>query len=309
MKYDSWYRAIVEDVRDPETRYRCRVRVIGIHSQAAPVDCLPWAEVATMFVGPGSGDFTFLEKGDRVWVAFEQGNVDMPLIVGGWVSKRRGVNDIPPDLTTDYLVNRRKRVIMDRVGNVVELSSVDDELWIKLRSGKSELVLTKKDDSVTIRTPGVVKVDAGQAVVNAGQAYLEAGDTTIAANKKTSGVGTGTLHLVSNMDINLYVRDIAQGGNPAGEINIGQYTDDGSIASAGVPAPHQSPVVNVFSAIVNVGQYDSGLKLPTLEVNIAAATEVNIDSAGLINIQGDTSVLIKSLAQVNIDAPLINIGI
>lgn len=297
------FRGVVEATDDPERRLRCRVRVAGVHYEATSVAHLPWAELVLPFSAPGAGDFHHFERGDRVWVEFERGNVEHPVIVGGWVAKRRGIDDLPADKVSDHERGLRRWTRLDRAGNMIELSENGDELHVKLKSGRGVIRISQIDDSIEIETPSVVRVQAGQATIQAGQAFVECGDIVASANGKTGSTPTGMLTLMSNMDVNILVRDAAHGGNPAGEINVGQTLSDGGITDAN-GTPQQSPRVNIQAAQVNIG----GGTLPTTNVTIEAANQVVVEAAvkatvnaGVVDIIADTV--------VNIDAPQINVGL
>ena len=94
-----FYRAVIEDNDDSKeaggTLGRCRVRILGIHPQNAkrsgknkgvPTDELPWAElmVTTSFGGgmSGFGISSVPLKGTWVWVFFDGGDWNKPIIIG-----------------------------------------------------------------------------------------------------------------------------------------------------------------------------------------------------------------------------------
>jgi uncharacterized protein involved in type VI secretion and phage assembly len=90
-----FYRAVVEDRDDPEKLNRVRVRVVGVHPENAvnegngkgvPVNHLPWAEIAspTLHGGQnaGIGISTVPVKGTWVWVFFDAGDWNRPIVIG-----------------------------------------------------------------------------------------------------------------------------------------------------------------------------------------------------------------------------------
>jgi len=68
--------AKVTDNKDPSGRVRVRV---SFH-QFSENNQGPWARVATLAAGAGSGTVFLPEVGDDVLVAFEQGDIDRPII-------------------------------------------------------------------------------------------------------------------------------------------------------------------------------------------------------------------------------------
>jgi phage gp45-like len=273
-------------VSDPEKRFRVRVRIAAVHQQGTPKTALRWAEVASAFSAPGASDLPHYEVGDRVFVMFEGGEQDYPVVIGSWVAARGGLNDVPYDITQDYEVSRRRWTRVDRRGNMMEISEVPTDLHVKLKSGKASVIITQRDDSIVLKTTGAVSVIGGRVNVSADQAVLDANQVTLAAvDNSVPGSPAGVMHITANKDINIYVKDAAQGGSPTGDINVGQYVDSGQITAGGIPAPHQSPTVNVFARDVNIGQYVDGFLLPTLNVAIAAQAEVSIKSAALVSVE------------------------
>jgi phage baseplate assembly protein gpV len=291
------YRGIVEDVEDPQKRFRVRVRVATLHLHTTPVVCLPWAEVSAAFAAPGAVDLPHYERGDRVFVLFEGGDSNNPVVVGSWIAARGGLSDIPTDITQDYSNTRRKWSRVDRVGNMVEMSEVPSELHVRLKSGKATITITQKDDSIILKTTGAVTISGEQVSVSSAHAYLSAKDITLSAVDASNPLlPKGTLNLFSNRDLNIYVNEVAQGGATDAQINIGQYVDKGQLTSGGIPAPHQSPKVNIFSALVNIGQYDSLTLYPTTTVVLAASANVHLKSSALVSIAAPAVSITGSLA-------------
>lgn len=84
-------RAVVEDNYDPEGRNRLRVRIPSLHGHpqvhgehCLANDQLPWAEMCSLSAGPGRGTSIIPNKGDRVWVAFEDGKRTKPVVMGSF---------------------------------------------------------------------------------------------------------------------------------------------------------------------------------------------------------------------------------
>lgn len=74
MKYFGKYRGLVISPNDPEERSRLLVKVPSMGGME-----LGWAEG----VFPLPANFTALpERGDAIWVEFEQGDIQRPLWVG-----------------------------------------------------------------------------------------------------------------------------------------------------------------------------------------------------------------------------------
>ena len=84
-------RAVVEDNYDPAGLNRLRVRIPALHGHpqvhgehCLANDQLPWAEMCSLSAGPGRGTSILPNKGDRVWVAFEDGKRTKPVVMGSF---------------------------------------------------------------------------------------------------------------------------------------------------------------------------------------------------------------------------------
>ncbi len=90
--------ARVEDIDDPKRMGRVRVRVFAFHNDkdATPTIVLPWAEVTSIGGGSydsGSGGQPY-PVGSNVWVMFEMGKSDFPIVMGGRRGQKRIADEI-----------------------------------------------------------------------------------------------------------------------------------------------------------------------------------------------------------------------
>lgn len=77
--YFGKYRAIVVDTADPEKRGRVRVlcpKILGDYMSN-------WCEPCIPFAYEKGGDFYVPKLNDFVWIEFEEGNQNKPIVVGG----------------------------------------------------------------------------------------------------------------------------------------------------------------------------------------------------------------------------------
>lgn len=83
-----FYRAVIEDNKDPQKLGRVRVRIMGVHPDdkvKVPYDTLPWAEVmvSNMFgLNAGVGISAIPLPGTWCWVFLEGGDYNKPVVVG-----------------------------------------------------------------------------------------------------------------------------------------------------------------------------------------------------------------------------------
>lgn len=90
-----------------------------------------WARVATLMAGAQMGTYFLPEVDDEVLVAFEQGNVDHPFVLGSlWNGQEK-----PPEQNSDGKNNLRK--LKSRSGHEITLNDEDgkEQLVIKSKGG------------------------------------------------------------------------------------------------------------------------------------------------------------------------------
>jgi hypothetical protein len=121
------FRGIVVENRDPQVLGRCKVRVYAIHGPEAaiPDRQLPWARPKTDIAGADSGSFDVPEKGARVWVFFEQGDLNYPIYSGGWLVNPSGADPTPPD--PNVIAAQRAALAQMKAGNDVTDAAGDIE--------------------------------------------------------------------------------------------------------------------------------------------------------------------------------------
>lgn len=175
------YSASVLDNRDPENLARVLVRVPGLKDASHDL----WARLGTMMAGPECGTLFIPEVGDEVLVAFVQGDLRAPCVIGALWSKAT-----PPPAAGDPPAS----VMRIRSRNGIELRMVDDQstrsVTLETPGGQR---ITLQDDPGTVRvedahgnsvtmSPSGVKVLASAKVeVSAGMVEVSAGLLTVHA--------------------------------------------------------------------------------------------------------------------------------
>lgn len=195
-------RAVIAAVDDPEERGRYRVRVHSVHDDAIPVENLPWAELLC-HGGNDWGMIPHYEVDDLVFVIFEGGDREHPVIMGGWLTAPGGVSTLPSEQTGAYSTDRRRWVWKDREGNLVEVSEKVGEKHVKLKSGEAEVIVSQEDNSfvVTVSGPATINV-GGDALVKStgGKVTIDAsGDVDVKAGSKIKLGGTPLGDIVTTL--------------------------------------------------------------------------------------------------------------
>ncbi len=169
--------AVVTNTQDPEKLGRVKVRFPWL----SDADESHWARVAAPMAGQGRGVYFPPEVDDEVLVAFEQGDVRFPYVLGGlWNGK-----DAPPDPNEGGENN--VRVIKSRSGHLIRLTDQDGKEKIEIvdKTGKNSIVFdaaantvtVASDKDITLSAPnGAIKLDAKSVEIkSSAEAKLESG--------------------------------------------------------------------------------------------------------------------------------------
>lgn len=264
------YRGVVEVTSDPQQRKRMRVRVANIHPQEVEADHLPWAEIGASFGGGGFGDLPAFEVGDGVWVMFEGGDRRFPVVMGGILNFDGGIPPLPAEQTGDYNRTQQRWTRIDRKGSKLEISPLDEELWIKMETADgSKVQVSSKDGTILLQAEGRVQVSAPAVQIVAAES-ITATTQTLTADVED----TATLRCRGTTNI-----------RAADEVNIGEYQPE---ATGPIPpTPETSLVVNIKAAQT---------------VKIESAGNVDVDSAGAMTIDSASTLYVKSVNDMTLES-------
>jgi uncharacterized protein involved in type VI secretion and phage assembly len=169
--------AVVTNNQDPDGVGRVKVRFPWL----SDTDESQWARIAAPMAGKDRGAYFLPEVDDEVLVAFEQGDIHYPYVLGGlWNSV-----DTPPAANDDGKNN--VRVIKSRSGHIVKLNDEDGKETIEVvdKSQKNSIVIDTASNTITITSDkditlkaanGTITLDAQKvAVKSSADAKVEAG--------------------------------------------------------------------------------------------------------------------------------------
>ena len=141
---------IVSDNDDPEGLGRVKLRF----PWRTVEDESRWARIAVPMAGPDSGTYFLPEEGDEVLVAFEDGDIHYPYVVGAlWNGQ-----DEPPADNADG--NNDVRTIRSRSGHEIRMNDSDTEGRVEITTnGGHSIVLDDEAGSETIT------IDDGQNTI------------------------------------------------------------------------------------------------------------------------------------------------
>ena len=204
---------LVTNNNDPEGRGRVKVSFPHLHDQVESF----WARVASPMSGNGWGLQFIPEVGDEVLVAFLEGDIQTPIIIG---SLHNG-KDKPPleaddgqnnlriirtrsghEIVFDDTQDKSKLTIRSSSGHFIELDDEkgQEKITIQDQSGSEKIVLDGDQNTITIesskdlavRTDTTVKIDAKDLDLST------TGNVTIKASGKVEIEGSGGLDLRSS---------------------------------------------------------------------------------------------------------------
>jgi uncharacterized protein involved in type VI secretion and phage assembly len=144
---------IVTNNQDPDGLGRVRLRFpwLSAHDESG------WARIASLMAGADRGAYFLPEVDDEVLVAFEQGDVRFPYVLGAlWNG-----NDKPPGNNVDG--NNNQRLFKSRSGHLLRLDDTEGEARIEIigSSGKCHITLDANANTITLDADRDVVIRAG----------------------------------------------------------------------------------------------------------------------------------------------------
>ena len=267
-QYGGLYRGVVENASDPEQRKRYRVRVANIHPPEVESDHLPWAELGGVFGGSLFGDIPAFMVDDTVWVMFEGGDRRFPVVMGGVLNFDGGLPPLPAEQTSEYDRTSMRWTRLDRVGNKLEMSPLEDELWILLSTPDgSQVRLSAKDGTIVLQAEGRVSIIAPAVQIVDAETVVATTKSLVADVQDTT-----TLRCLGVTNI-----------RAADEINIGKYAVPGS-----------TPPQDETTLTINIEAADT--------IKIESGGLIDIDGAGEIQIDGQSKITVKSASDFKIES-------
>jgi uncharacterized protein involved in type VI secretion and phage assembly len=153
------YRGVVTDNADPERRGRVKARVQDVTGD----DSTGWAEPCLPFTGAGVGFYGVPKVGAAVWIEFEQGNPEKPIVCGG---RPASLTEVVTQLLP---FPDQKVLLLTAGGQSILLDDTPGIGGIVLEtSGGQKLKLTATGIEIDNGMGGTIKLTGPQVSVNNG---------------------------------------------------------------------------------------------------------------------------------------------
>jgi uncharacterized protein involved in type VI secretion and phage assembly len=138
------------------------------------LDLSPWARIATPMSGIASGVSMLPQIGDEVLVAFEQGDVNVPYVIG---SLWNGFAPPPPNIPVPDSPVRTSYMIRTLTGN--QLLMVEAPPMIQLMSLTAAQSITMTNAGTTVLSATTVEIVVGGATITVSPAGIQIAGATL----------------------------------------------------------------------------------------------------------------------------------
>lgn len=175
---------IVTNNEDPENMGRVKVRFPWLSDENES----GWARISTLMAGSERGVFFLPELDDEVLVAFEQGDIRYPYVIGSlWNGK-----DPPPEKNEGGKNN--VRLIKSRSGHIMRFNDEEGKEKIEIidKSGNNKIVIDTSNNTLSIATDNDIMLTAsnGRILLDAQNIEIRSTqDITIEASKTATIIG------------------------------------------------------------------------------------------------------------------------
>lgn len=279
-EFNGIYRGLVIDNVDPQNKVRVKVRIRGLHDDDVGAEELPWAPVCAFPMGNLHGPIFIPNINQLVYIMFEQGHPEFPVVMGG----------VFTDLDT-----RNESMEINVAGDdvrVIEGQKVDvarDNVNIITSNSSKSIGGDNRYDSLTetVNVQDLSKKTYGrkETTVSGGVQY------TIGATSETIIQGDEISNILGQCDKTVAGDDIK---DVIGQTKCSSYNVSGTplVDNAELREAINGFAEYIAKNILNIR--GSSLKLDPVGLQTQLYSLINI--------------VIKSVASVTIDSPLIKLG-
>lgn len=182
--------AVVTNNEDPDAQGRIKVKYPWRNIE----DESFWARCTTPMAGGDRGVYFLPEVGDEVLVAFENGDIDYPVIIGSLWSGRMK----PPETNSDGKNNRR--LLKSRSGHLLIFDDTDGSERIEVidKSGNNKVTIDTSGRTITIESDGDIELKAPK-----GKISLDAAEISLKSQTATKIEAGAKMDVTTNAVLTL----------------------------------------------------------------------------------------------------------
>lgn len=198
---------VVTNNKDDEGMGRVKVTFAWL----AENDESNWARIATMMAGDDRGSYFLPEVGDEVLVAFEQGDVNFPYIIGSLWNGKDKVHETNSDGKNNLRVIKSRcghKVIFDDTEGKEKITIIDktEKRKVVIDTEKKNIDIINQDGAINIFAGGDINIETKKNLnIKTGKDMKsEIGkniDTTVSSNTQIKTSGSTTIKTNSSMSI------------------------------------------------------------------------------------------------------------
>jgi uncharacterized protein involved in type VI secretion and phage assembly len=164
--------AIVTQNNDPEVLGRVKIKYPWMGKKAVEA----WARLTTLMGGKDRGTVFYPEVDDEVLVAFEQGNINYPYIIGAlWNGK-----DKSPEKNSDGKNNIK--MIKTRSGHTIKIDDTEGKEKIEIidNSKENKICIDSSKKKISIECGGDIELSAskGKVIIKAQEFEIKSSSST-----------------------------------------------------------------------------------------------------------------------------------
>jgi uncharacterized protein involved in type VI secretion and phage assembly len=190
--------AKVTNQEDPDNYGRVKVKFPWLKDGSSIEIESDWARVIGPMAGTNKGMYYLPDVNDEVLVGFENGDPNLPYVIGGLWSK----SVTPPTGTATIKQNGKvnQYVIRSRSGHLVILDDTQgsEQIIVQDKSQNNKIIIKTSDNSMALNADGNLTIKAG------GDISIEAtGAMTIKSQKDTTIQATGKGTLKATQDVSV----------------------------------------------------------------------------------------------------------
>jgi uncharacterized protein involved in type VI secretion and phage assembly len=168
-----------------------------------------WCRICNLYAGNGYGTVWHPEEGDEVLVAFLQGDMRWPIVLGGLYN---GV-DVPPTARSG---SSDQKLFRTKGGHELLMDDTSGQMTVRLRTaGGHQVTLDDAASTVTIETSGgqSVTLEAGKVTVQATSVVLSATSVKLGGDSAAQSLVLGNAFMAL---FNAHTHNCTAPGSPSG---------------------------------------------------------------------------------------------